>query len=148
LSLLAAAVGQIVSMRFGAARTQTVGLVALGAGMVGLFVVNAVPSLVLLLTVAVTTGVGHGFAFAGSMRELNAAAFTHAPREQGAVIAAMFTVGYLGLAVPSLIAGLAITMQGMSVAIFETAAVGVVLCAALVVVGVRAESDSDRSPVR
>ena len=145
LSLLAATFAQIVSTRFAAARSQTIGLVALAVGMVGLFVVNAVPSLAMLLAVAVTTGVGHGFAFAGSMRELNAAAFTHAPREQGAVIAAMFTVGYLGLAVPSLIAGMAATLQGMSAAIFETAAVGVVLCAALVVVGVRAELDSGRA---
>lgn len=128
---------QLVANRLGTVLCRTLGIGAVGVGMVGLLVVDFAPSLALLGAVTVVVGVGHGLSFAGAMRAVGAAAAEHAPDAQGGTLAAFFTVGYVGLAVPSICAGIAITVQGMHVAVLELAIIGAVLCGVVAVLGVR-----------
>ncbi|WP_009476708.1 MFS transporter [Rhodococcus sp. JVH1] len=137
LVMICSVTAQLVANRLGTVLCRTLGIGAVGAGMIGLLVVDFVPSLVLLCVVTVIVGVGHGLSFAGAMRAVGAAAAEHAPDAQGGTLAAFFTVGYVGLAVPSICAGIAITVQGMHVAIIELAIIGAVLCGVLAVLSVR-----------
>ncbi|MDV6284727.1 MFS transporter [Rhodococcus jostii] len=137
LVMICSVTAQLVANRLGTVLCRTLGIGAVGAGMIGLLVVDFVPSLALLCVVTVIVGVGHGLSFAGAMRAVGAAAAEHAPDAQGGTLAAFFTVGYVGLAAPSICAGIAITVQGMHVAIIELAIIGAVLCGALAVLSVR-----------
>ncbi len=69
------------------------------------------------MTVAV--GLGHGWAFAGGMQRVGAAVAARAPEMSGAVLAAFFTVTYIGLGVPAIVDGLLVTYQGTSTAVAE-----------------------------
>ena len=140
LVMICSVTAQLVANRLGTVLCRTLGIGAVGAGMIGLLVVDFVPSLALLCVVTVIVGVGHGLSFAGAMRAVGAAAAEHAPDAQGGTLAAFFTVGYVGLAVPSICAGIAITVQGMHVAIIELAIIGAVLCGVLAVLSVRTKS--------
>ena len=118
-------------------------------GMIGLLVVDLVPSLALLGVITVVVGAGHGLAFAGGMKRVNAAARTHARESHGGVLAAFFTVSYAGLAIPSIIAGIAITIQGMQTAIIELSIIGTLLCLAVMgfnLRGAREPAEARRYP--
>ncbi|MGW0043144.1 MFS transporter [Rhodococcus sp. NPDC003348] len=128
---------QAVSGRLAGRRAERLGLVTLAVGMVGLLIVDLTPSLALLFAVTAVVGVGHGLAFAGGLRSVNAAVLEHAPGSQGAVIGAFFAVSYVGLAVPAICAGVAITAWGMRTAVIGLAVIGVVLCAGTLVAGGR-----------
>lgn len=143
LVMICSVTAQLVANRLGTVLCRTLGIGAVGAGMIGLLVVDFVPSLALLCVVTVIVGVGHGLSFAGAMRAVGAAAAEHAPDAQGGTLAAFFTVGYVGLAVPSICAGIAITVQGMHVAIIELAIIGAVLCGVLAVLSVRTKGRDD-----
>ncbi|WP_430334447.1 MFS transporter [Rhodococcus sp. ACT016] len=107
---------------------QRIGLGSMFAGMVGVFVVDRVRSLPLLFVVAVAVGVGHGFAFAGGMQRVGTAIATRARDAGGAVLAAFFTLTYVGTGVPAVAAGLLMTYQGTSAAIAEFAAATALAC--------------------
>ena len=103
----------------------------------------------LLGVITVVVGAGHGLAFAGGMKRVNAAARTHARESHGGVLAAFFTVSYAGLAIPSIIAGIAITLQGMQTAIIELSIIGTLLCLAVMgfnLRGAREPAEARRYP--
>lgn len=107
---------------------QRIGLVLTVAGMAGVFAVDRMRNLPLLLVVAVAVGVGHGLAFAGGMQRVGTAIATRARDAGGAVLAAFFTLTYLGTGVPAVAAGLLMTYQGTSAAITEFAAATALAC--------------------
>ena len=85
----------------------------------------------------------------GGMKRVNAAARTHARESHGGVLAAFFTVSYAGLAIPSIIAGIAITIQGMQTAIIELSIIGTLLCLAVMgfnLRGAREPAEARRYP--
>lgn len=107
---------------------QRIGLGVMFAGTVGLFVVDRIPSLPLLFVVTVAVGIGHGWAFAGGMQRVGAAVAVRAPESSGAVLAAFFTVTYIGLGVPAIAAGLLVTYQGTATAVAEFSVAAAALC--------------------
>jgi len=107
---------------------QRIGLGLMCAGMIGVLVVDRVRSLPLLFVVAVAVGVGHGFAFAGGMQRVGIAIATRARDSGGAVLAAFYTLTYLGTGVPAIAAGLLMTHQGTSAAVAEFAAATALAC--------------------
>lgn len=107
---------------------QRIGLGLLLVGMVGTVAVDVTRALPLLLPVAVAVGVGHGFAFAGGMQRVGTAVATRARDTGGAVLAAFFTITYLGTGVPAVAAGLLMTWQGTSTAIAGFATATAVVC--------------------
>ncbi|MFM1722753.1 MFS transporter [Rhodococcus sp. PAM 2766] len=107
---------------------QRIGLALMVAGMAGVVVVDRVRNLPLLFVVAIAVGVGHGLAFAGGMQRVGTAIATHAPHAGGSVLAAFFTLTYLGTGVPAVAAGLLMTYQGTSAAIMEFAVATALVC--------------------
>ncbi|WFR74794.1 hypothetical protein P9209_06415 [Prescottella defluvii] len=107
---------------------QRIGLGLMFAGMVGVVVVDRTRSLPLLFVVAVSVGVGHGLAFAGGMQRVGTAIATRARDAGGAVLAAFFTLTYVGTGVPAIAAGLLMTHQGTSAAVAEFAAATALAC--------------------
>lgn len=107
---------------------QRIGLGLILTGMVGIFVVERVRNLPLLFLVAIAVGVGHGLAFAGGMQRVGTAIATRARDAGGSVLAAFFTLTYLGTGVPAIAAGLLMTYQGTSAAIAEFAAAMSLAC--------------------
>lgn len=149
LVMICSVIAQLGGSRMDPRASVTVGLGILALGMIGLLVVDLVPSLALLGAITIVVGAGHGLAFAGGMKRVNAAARIHARESHGGVLAAFFTVSYAGLAIPSIIAGIAITIQGMQTAIIELSIVGVLLCLAVMgfnLRGAREPVDARRYP--
>ncbi|QEM29803.1 MFS transporter [Rhodococcus qingshengii] len=149
LVMICSVVAQLGGSRMDPRTSVTAGLGILALGMIGLLVVDLVPSLALLGVITVVVGAGHGLAFAGGMKRVNAAARTHARESHGGVLAAFFTVSYAGLAIPSIIAGIAITLQGMQTAIIELSIIGTLLCLAVMgfnLRGAREPAEARRYP--
>ncbi len=107
---------------------QRIGLGLLLAGMVGVVVVDRIRGVPLLFVVAVAVGVGHGLAFAGGMQRVGTAIATRARASGGAVLAAFYTLTYLGTGVPAVAAGLLMTYQGTSAAVTEFATATALAC--------------------
>lgn len=107
---------------------QRIGLGLLLAGMVGVVVVDRIHSVPLLFVVAVAVGAGHGLAFAGGMQRVGTAIATRARDSGGAVLAAFYTLTYLGTGVPAVAAGLLMTYQGTSAAVAEFATTTALAC--------------------
>ena len=147
LVMICSVVAQLGGSRMDPRTSVTAGLGILALGMIGLLVVDLVPSLALLGVITVVVGAGHGLAFAGGMKRVNAAARTR--ESHGGVLAAFFTVSYAGLAIPSIIAGIAITLQGMQTAIIELSIIGTLLCLAVMgfnLRGAREPAEARRYP--
>ncbi len=60
----------------------------------------------------------------------------------GAVLAAFFTVTYIGLGVPAIVAGLLVTYQGTSTAVAEFSVAAAVLCLIALVLNMIRRSES------
>ncbi|MFF0817116.1 MFS transporter [Rhodococcus sp. NPDC003318] len=135
LVMVCSVAAQAVSGRLSARRAERTGLVVLVVGMLGLAVVAREPVLALLFVVTAVVGAGQGLTFAGGLRSVNAAVVVHAPGSQGGVLAAFYVVSYVGLAVPILAAGVAITAWGTGTAVTVLGVLGAVLCAAILVLG-------------
>ncbi|WP_092805459.1 MFS transporter [Rhodococcus globerulus] len=138
LVMICSVIAQLGGSRMDPRTSTIVGLGILALGMIGLLVVDIVPSLALLSVVTIVVGAGHGLVFAGGMKRVNAAARAHARESHGAILAAFFTVSYAGLAIPSILAGIAITVQGMQTAIIELSIIGTLLCLVMMTFNVRA----------
>jgi MFS family permease len=128
LVMVLSVVAQLGLARLCPANAQMTGLVAVGGGMTALLVVDLYPTPAALLVSATLVGFGHGLVFSGGMRELNTALATSSVGEDASVIAGFLTINYVGMAVPSLCAGMAVTAFGFSAAVVAFTIVGVLLC--------------------
>jgi MFS family permease len=120
----AAVVAQVASAKW-AARTQliaAVGLMSLGLVVLAAGVLLA--SLPLFIVGGVVAGAGVGILFRSSV---GVAASLAAPGQRGEVLAAVFLVGYAGLAVPVLLIGLAVVFFPLQAVLVVFAALSLVL---------------------
>ena len=104
------AVAIVVTRSWATTRAMMVGGVILGAGLVVAVVAIAVSSPLLFFAATALTGVGFGPAWLGVLRTLVALA---APTARAALLAAVFVVAYLALALPAVIAGFLATRIGL-----------------------------------
>jgi hypothetical protein len=127
----AGAVAQIALGRAGIARTLTVAVPVLVAGL-ALFTLGMwLPSLPVFVIGGIATGAGGGLVFRGS---LVAAASTAPPQSRAEVLAGFFLGAYIGLSVPVIALGVATEY----VAARDVMLVFVVLAAVAIAAGVRA----------
>ena len=127
----AGAVAQIALGRAGIARTLTVAVPVLVAGL-ALFTLGMwLPSLPVFVIGGIVTGAGGGLVFRGS---LVAAASTAPPQSRAEVLAGFFLGAYIGLSVPVIALGVATEY----VAARDVMLVFVVLAAVAIAAGVRA----------
>ena len=89
---------------------MTVGGIVLGAGLVVAVMAVALMSPILFFAATAVTGVGFGLAWLGVLRTLVGLA---APTARAALLAAVFIVAYLALALPAVIAGYLATRIGL-----------------------------------
>ncbi|MFD1812960.1 MFS transporter [Rhodococcus gannanensis] len=137
LVMICSVATQAASRRLPARRAERAGLVVLAVAMLGLAAVAREPVLALLFLVTAVVGAGQGLTFAGGLRSVNASVTTHAPGSQGGVLGAFYVVSYVGLAVPIVVAGLAITAWGTGTAVTALGLIGAALCTAILLVGGR-----------
>ena len=104
------AVAIVITRSWATTRAMMVGGVILGAGLVVAVVAIAVSSPLLFFAATALTGVGFGPAWLGVLRTLVALA---APTARAALLAAVFVVAYLALALPAVIAGFLATRIGL-----------------------------------
>jgi MFS family permease len=104
------AVAIVVTRAWATTRAMLVGGIILGAGLVVAVAAIALSSPLLFFTATALTGVGFGPAWLGVLRTLVALA---APTARAALLAAVFVVAYLALAVPAVLAGFLATRIGL-----------------------------------
>ena len=104
------AVAIVLTRSWATARAMMVGGVILGAGLVVAVAAIALSSPLLFFAATAVTGVGFGPAWLGVLRTLVGLA---APTARAALLAAVFVVAYLALALPAVIAGFLATRIGL-----------------------------------
>ena len=104
------AVAIVITRSWATTRAMMVGGVILGAGLVVAVAAIALSSPFLFFAATALTGVGFGPAWLGVLRTLVALA---APTARAALLAAVFVVAYLALALPAVIAGFLATRIGL-----------------------------------
>jgi len=104
------AVAIVLTRSWATARAMMVGGVILGAGLVVAVAAIASTSPLLFFAATAVTGVGFGPAWLGVLRTLVGLA---APTARAALLAAVFVVAYLALALPAVIAGFLATRIGL-----------------------------------
>ena len=104
------AVAIVLTRSWATARAMMVGGVILGAGLVVAVAAIALSSPLLFFAATALTGVGFGPAWLGVLRTLVGLA---APTARAALLAAVFVVAYLALALPAVIAGFLATRIGL-----------------------------------
>ena len=104
------AVAIVLTRSWATARAMMVGGVILGAGLVVAVAAIALSSPLLFFAATAVTGVGFGPAWLGVLRTLVGLA---APTARAALLAAVFVVAYLALALPAVIAGFLATRMGL-----------------------------------
>jgi len=104
------AVTIVITRSWATTRAMMVGGVILGAGLVVAVAAIALSSPLLFFAATALTGVGFGPAWLGVLRTLVALA---APTARAALLAAVFVVAYLALALPAVIAGFLATRIGL-----------------------------------
>jgi predicted MFS family arabinose efflux permease len=90
---------------------MTAGVTALAAGTALTLLAVALPSVPVFFAGTAVAGAGFGTTFLGSVRALGALA---APQQRAELFASMYLVSYLAFSVPALLAGLAVTMVGLT----------------------------------
>ncbi|MFX4294833.1 MFS transporter [Streptomyces bohaiensis] len=99
--LICSLAAQLAATRSGTARSQQLGVTLLGVSLL-LLALSGASSLALTLTAAVPAGVGHGLAFSGAARAVDA----RTPDGQRAAIgAALHLLFYLGSGAPAVVVG-------------------------------------------
>jgi MFS family permease len=121
------AVIQLFSHRFSALRLAIGGDLVLGAGLVLSVAAAATHSTWAIYLTAVLMGIGLGPSFSGSLRHLSAVI---PASQRGQVMSAYYLVGYLSLAIPAIVAGLAASHLGLTPTYVAFGAVVAVVCAA------------------
>jgi len=104
------AVAIVITRAWATTRAMIVGGIILGAGLVVAVAAIALTSPLLFFAATALTGVGFGPAWLGVLRTLVALA---APTARAALLAAVFVVAYLALALPAVIAGFLATRIGL-----------------------------------
>jgi predicted MFS family arabinose efflux permease len=104
------AVAVVITRSWATTRAMMVGGVILGAGLVVAVAAIALSSPLLFFAATALTGVGFGPAWLGVLRTLVALA---APTARAALLAAVFVVAYLALALPAVLAGFLATRIGL-----------------------------------
>jgi len=104
------AVAIVLTRSWATARAMMVGGVILGTGLVVAVAAIALSSPLLFFAATALTGVGFGPAWLGVLRTLVGLA---APTARAALLAAVFVVAYLALALPAVIAGFLATRIGL-----------------------------------
>jgi predicted MFS family arabinose efflux permease len=126
----ASAVFQVLSSRWAPARQTGIGLVLLGAGLAMVVVAIVGGSLALLIAGGAVAGAGVGTTFKAAIGTVVALA----PAEtRGEALAGLFLVGYLGMAVPVMMLGLALQFMPMAPAVLGFGAIMLALLAATAV---------------
>lgn len=104
------ALASVLLRRHTPERMQREGTLLLLLGTILLVAAVASSSLSVFVAAAVVAGVGWGPAYLGAFRMVSQLA---APHERAALISAIYVVSYLAFSVPALVAGVAITTQGL-----------------------------------
>jgi MFS family permease len=91
-------------------RVMVLGCALLAVGVSLVTAAIAVESLSFFLAATVVAGIGFGIAFLGALRTLTSLA---RPDGRGALVAAIYTVAYLSLSLPAVVAGLIATYAGV-----------------------------------
>ena len=104
------AISIVLARSWATTRAMTVGGIILGAGLVVAVIAVALMSPILFFAATAVTGVGFGLAWLGVLRTLVGLA---APTARAALLAAVFIVAYLALALPAVIAGYLATRIGL-----------------------------------
>jgi MFS family permease len=132
-ALTTAAVGGIVALRRAGARTvMLTGILALAGGVAVTLVALAAGSTALFFAGTVVSGVGFGSGFQGGIRTVVPRAAAH---ERSGVLSLLYTVSYLGMGLPAVIAGfLVVHVGGLVDTAYEYGA-AVIALAALALVG-------------
>ncbi|MBP2706129.1 MFS transporter [Microbispora sp. RL4-1S] len=107
---VASAAASVLLRRHAPERMQREGTLLLLVGTILLVVAVASSSLWVFVAAAVIAGVGWGPAYLGAFRTLSQLA---EPHERAALISAIYVLSYLAFSIPALIAGVAITTQGL-----------------------------------
>ena len=107
------AVVQLFTHRIEALRLAIGGDLLLGAGMLLSVAAAAGHSTWAIYVTAVVMGLGVGPSFSGSLRYLSAVI---PPAQRGEVMSAFYLIGYLAMAIPAIVAGLAATHLGLTTA--------------------------------
>ena len=118
------AISIVIARSWATTRAMIVGEIILGAGLVVAVTAIALGSPTLFFAATALTGVGFGLAWFGVLRTLVALA---APTARAALLAAVFIVAYLALALPAVVAGYLATRIGLHDAALWYAAALVVL---------------------
>jgi MFS family permease len=134
----AGAIGSVALREITPARMARLGTFTLLVGVTLFVVALATSSLALFVPAAVVAGLGFGPAFLGAFRAVSLLA---EPHERAGLVSAIYVVSYLGLSIPALVAGLAISHEGLrSTALVYGVVVGAVALATLLYESVSART--------
>lgn len=128
ITLAASALTQLVPLR-GEWRIPT-GLVTLAAALVGVAAAGPLNSLALLVAASTLAGIGQGVAFQAAFTAATAAVD---PWRHASTVNAIYTVTYLGSAIPVIGLGLLADRLGLSAAVTVFAIGAAIACAALAI---------------
>jgi MFS family permease len=128
------AVVQLLTQRVSALRLAIGGDLVLGTALPLSVAAVAADSAWAMYLTAVVMGVGLGPAFSSSLRHLAAAI---PPAERGQVMAAYYLVGYLSLAIPAVLAGLAAMRYGLTNTYVVFGVIVTIICGAAGWLGIR-----------
>jgi MFS family permease len=130
--LTAPAVVAIVVLRSTAARTVMVtGLLALIAGLALTLVALGTRSTALFFVATAVSGIGFGCGFQGGIRTVVPRAAAH---ERSGILSLLYTVSYLGLGLPAVIAGYLVVHGGGLISTAREYSVAVIVLSALALV--------------
>jgi MFS family permease len=131
-ALTATAVASIVLLRSAAAHVvMLTGLLALIAGMALTLVALDAGSTVLFFVATAVSGVGFGSGFQGGIRTVVPRAAAH---QRSGILSLLYTVSYLGLGLPAVIAGFLIVHGGGLIGTAREYSVAMIVLAALALV--------------
>jgi MFS family permease len=139
------AVAQLITQRVGALRLAIGGDLVLGIALLLSVAAVAAHSAWAMYLTAVVMGVGLGPAFSSSLRHLSAVI---PAAERGQVMSAYYLTGYLSLAIPAVLAGLAATHFGLTSTYLAFGAVVAIACAAAGWLGSKLAAGATAAPDR
>lgn len=111
--LAAAGTTQVFTRNMPVALSRHLGLAFIVLGALSFVAMLVTGSLVLALVAALAAGIGQGFAYLSSTKELGDASQQHAPSRRGKIVGLYFMAAYLGMSVPALALGLLTDLCGL-----------------------------------